>query len=355
MARRIASSSAISGQRLLGLASTLTALALLARVAHAEGPSNGQRAQELFDEARALIKEEKYAEACPKLEQSQALDPGGGTLLNLGICHVKQGRSATAFFELNRALAQAQADKREDRQHTAEKYLSALTPELSRLTVQLPATADARQLVVELDGSALAPATFGVATPVDPGVHRLLARQTGYAEWSTTLTIAPSRDRQVVVVPALEPASASASPAAPAAPLAPGAPVAGAVAPRPNRVAQPEDHEQRRWLGFASIGVGAVALGAGSYFGLHAYALKHESDQNFDGLHCTEQRCQDAWNDAKSAALYSDVALGIGLAAVGVGTYLVLTSSSSGGSAATVKLSIASTRAGAALTALAQF
>ena len=101
--------------------------------------------------------------------------------------------------------------------------------------------------------------------------------------------------------------------------------------------------------------MGAVALGAGTYFGLHAYAMKHESNQNFDGTNCTQRRCQLTCNDAKSAALYSDITLGVGLAAVGVGTYLVLSSPSSKSLAASLKLSIASTRDGAAVTANGEF
>ena len=64
------------------------------------------RAQTLFDEALALMKAGKYAEACPRLEESDQLDPGMGTEYRLAECYESDGKIVRAwtFF---RAVADA--------------------------------------------------------------------------------------------------------------------------------------------------------------------------------------------------------------------------------------------------------
>jgi hypothetical protein len=68
-------------KRLLGVAMFLAASAIAA-------PSVAQRqdtvaAQALFDEAKQLMANKRFDEACPKLEESNRLDPGVGTLLRM--------------------------------------------------------------------------------------------------------------------------------------------------------------------------------------------------------------------------------------------------------------------------------
>ncbi len=136
-----------------------------------------QVAQTLFDNARRLIKDGKYAEACPMLEESQRLDPGGGTLLNLAICHEKQGKLATAHAEYSAALSLALAGNRADRQRTAQNALSALTPRLPRL--RLIVADPPEGLTLSLDGTPLPRAAWAIPTPLDPGSHSIAVAAPG--------------------------------------------------------------------------------------------------------------------------------------------------------------------------------
>jgi hypothetical protein len=51
------------------------------------GASDKAAAEALFDQGVRLMKQNSFAEACPKLEESDRIDPAVGTLLYLGECY----------------------------------------------------------------------------------------------------------------------------------------------------------------------------------------------------------------------------------------------------------------------------
>jgi len=289
------------------------------------------------------------------------LDPGGGTLLNLGICHAEQGLTATAFAELNLALAQAKTEARADRERTAQKHIDALAPELCHLTLLLPRGLSAQGLVVELDGAPIDEARLGSAMAVDPGPHQIRVSEPAHKPWSGAVTIGATRDQQSVAIPVLEPESPSAAPLV-AAPVS-TVPATSASAPGPELnsaalgggTSPRADTGTPRWVGVTTLGFGAAAIGVGSYFGIRALNLKSDSNQHFADSRCTDSSCASDWNDAKHAAVYSDVAFGVGLVALGVGTYLVLAPKKPQRAAQGPMLFFAGSRSGATLAARTEF
>ena len=118
-------------------------------------------ATQLFKEGRALVDQGKVAEGCRKLEESQRLDPGGGTLLNVALCHEKEGRTATAWAEFTEALGLAKKDDRPQRIELAQTHIVALEPTLSRLVIQVPEGSDFPELEIKRDGGVIRRAAWG--------------------------------------------------------------------------------------------------------------------------------------------------------------------------------------------------
>ena len=191
--------------RVTAIAGLAVALVATSQPAHAQGkrgPSTSEQllAESLFTEGRALMDQGRYPEACPKLAESQRLDPGGGTLLNLGVCHEKEGKLGSAYVELDAALAQASQEGRKDRAELARARLAALTPKLPRLTVRV--LVDEPGLEVKVDGVVLRKPAWGVASIVDPGLHVVEAVVPGKRAFSVSMNVGEA-EKRTVDVPAL--------------------------------------------------------------------------------------------------------------------------------------------------------
>jgi hypothetical protein len=175
-------------------------------LARADGnDTDRQIAQSLFDDGRTLLEAGRYTEACPKFAESQRLDPGGGTLLNLALCHELEGKTATAWTEFREALSIAVRDDRKDRQELANGHITALAPKLTKLTVAVPDAIAARDPEVTLDRSRLPAAAWNTEIPLDPGEHRIAVSAQGLPRWETSVaTLEAGHTYRVDVPPALD-------------------------------------------------------------------------------------------------------------------------------------------------------
>lgn len=193
------------GTKRAALAGLTVAALGVPRPAAADGSLADQSmATQLFKEGRALLDQGRVAPACRKLEESQRLGPGGGTLLNLALCHQKEGRTATAWVEFTEALGIARRDERQPRIDFARAHLAELEPLLSRLSIQVPAAADLPNLEIKRDGGVVGRAAWGSAIPVDPGDHLIEAAAPGKMHWKQSVVVGANAESKVVVMPALE-------------------------------------------------------------------------------------------------------------------------------------------------------
>jgi hypothetical protein len=149
-------------------------------------------AQSLFENGRALMEAGNLDRACPMFAESQRLDPGGGTLLNLALCHEKQGKLASALEEYGTALSTAIRDERMERVDFARERVDALRPRVPKLVVQAPASR-IPGLSARIDGVAISPVAFGTPLFVDPGPHEIRASAPGRIEWSMRVEVSASQ------------------------------------------------------------------------------------------------------------------------------------------------------------------
>ncbi len=289
-------------------------------------------AEALFNEAKKLSDAGDYAAACPKLAESYRLDPGGGTLTALAVCHESEGKTASAWAEFIQVASDARQAHRVDREKFAKQRIAALEPKLSKLTVIVdPSTAEIPGLEVRRDDVVLGKPTWGTAIPVDPGDHTIEARAKRKQTWTTHLTVGDSADMQTVTVPALEDAPGATSPSD------------ETPSPEPEKEKSEESKptseapesgsssgSAQRVTGLVVGGAGVALAVVGSIFGVQAISNANAANKDCPASMSTcsgpnASAGQSDENSAKSAALLSDVMFGGALVAVGVGLVLYLT------------------------------
>lgn len=292
------------------MALALACAAMVPRTALAQSAADSATAEILFNEALALLENGKAAEACGKLEESQRLDPGVGTLLYLADCYRQTGRTASAWATFKEAayMAKSRADERET---VALEQARALEPTLSYLTLDVPAPI--ADLTLLHDGKIVGQPLWGTAFPVDPGVHQLEAGAPGKKTWSTSVEIAPGPHQERVIVPALEDAPPEPQTPPPAQPVTPAETAS--------------DGRTQRTVGWVLLGAGGAAIVTGGVFAL--LARSDDSDAEAECRPDRQNLCNpagvDLGNSAETKATLAGVSAGVGLAAVGAGITLLLT------------------------------
>tara|TARA_R110002096_G_scaffold77896_12_gene183591 strand:+ start:109695 stop:110666 length:972 start_codon:yes stop_codon:yes gene_type:complete len=161
-------------------------------------------AEALFQEGRRLMDEGKSKEACPKLEESQRLDPGTGTLWHLGGCYQETGRLAQAWATYHLVAQEAQRTGETQKVKAALKRANELEPKLHKLVIAVPEKHRVEGLSVTRDGTALGEGAWGAAVPVDVGTVRIEASAKGRRSWSKTIEIEGKAKEHSVKVPRLK-------------------------------------------------------------------------------------------------------------------------------------------------------
>jgi hypothetical protein len=293
-------------------------------VARAQSASDQAAATALFKQGRDLMAAGKYADACPKLAESQRLDPGAGTLLNLATCYEKNGQLASAWTTYQDAASAAQKAGEGERVKAARARVAALEPNLPTLTIVVPAAVDRPDLEVRRDGALVGRAAWGAPIPVDPGPHPLDASAPGKAPWHGQALVGGAGAKVSIQIPPLGDAATPPAPAT-SAPVAP-TPATGPAAPAapPADSATPSSGGTQRTIALITGGVGIVGIGVGSVFGVIAMSKNNSTSGHCNGSVCDAPTIATL-GDARTDATVSTVGFVAGGVLLAAGAVLYLT------------------------------
>lgn len=191
------------------------------------------------------------AETCESLEEAHEAAPTPESLTELAHCYEDNGKLAsawTAYREL--AARDPDATRRQDAVTRAQALAERLPRLMMRVTGPRP-----DDLVVKLNGLDVT-ALIGVDTPIDLGTHDLVARASGFADFTKRFEISREAAIAELDIALVRPGVSSIVPVSTEPPLDP---------------VSPGGHRNRRakW-GVACVVTGVAFLGSGVYFAITA-------------------------------------------------------------------------------------
>jgi len=283
---------------------------ILLTISPPAGAQDQPRAQSLFDDGRTLMNERRFAEACPKFEESNRLDPSLGTLVWLGTCYEKLRKNASAWRTFQAAAPMAREKHDADRIALTELHIAALEAILFKLTITVPADADDPSLEVRRDGVVVPRASWGTAIALDPGSHVVTVSALERRTWEQTVEAPPMGGNVTVTVPHLP-----------------------RIDRRPATPAQWGKDHVWTGVGWTMVGVGLLGgVGMGLGFGLDASSKLDTSNTSPNNCVntasgtavCATQQGAGLRQQALSSALVSTAAFVAGGVIAATGVVLVL-------------------------------
>jgi serine/threonine-protein kinase len=302
----------------LGLALLLSAEAapLWAQDARSQAHSaaESQAAEALFRQAKSLMGQGQYAEACEKFSASQALEPGLGTLLFLGDCYEHAGRFASALATFNEAQQFAKRRAEDEREHLASVRAAALEPRVPKLELRVGSDPLPEGLQITLNGLPIERSELNQPLPRDAGSYEVRFSAPGYQTFTSKIELRNGETRNAVLnVPRLVSFAEAA---------------AVGRDPQPGQSSHGSTQRTLAWV----LGATGLAAGIGAgVLGILAAGKNSDSKEHCDAD--SPNRCDptgvSARDDAKSLANLATIAGIVGAVGVAGGVVLYISAPSS--------------------------
>ncbi len=277
-------------------------------------PTDKATAQALFDQGKQLAASGKYADACPKFEESQRLDPGMGTQFQLANCYEHAGRTASAWTLFLEVASAARGMKQAEREKVARDRAAALEKKIPKLTISVASTDASPGIEVKRDGVLVGRAQWGAPLPCDPGEHVVVAQAAGKKSFEKRIQLAAGTTG-AIEIPALENADVAQT----------SANTTPATAAVDGSVDVAHAGSSQRTIGLVVAGAGVVGLGVGGILGLAAKSRFNEAATLCDDSGCTQDGVEIR-HSAVSRGNVATIVFGIGAAGLIAGGVIWATS-----------------------------
>ncbi|PIE06200.1 MAG: hypothetical protein CSA75_00735 [Sorangium cellulosum] len=264
-------------------------------------------ASELFTQGREMLKEGDLNKACGLFAESLRFDPAVGTILNLAECEQRRGHLALALYQWQQAINLAQATH-DEREHFARERHDALKPKVPTLTVLLAPDAPDGTIVIR-EGLLLTAASLGRPLPVNPGEQHVTVKAPGHQEARITINLSEGQHKVITAQP--------------------GARVNSRPKPRVPKSTEPDDSTGTTWA-YIFGGVGAAGIVAASISGVMLMHNKKTLDAHCDDQNRCDSTGLDAADSSKTLVPINTIAWAVGIAGLGAGAYLFVSSTPSG-------------------------
>jgi hypothetical protein len=312
--------------------------------AFAQSDEQRAAARELATDGADAFDAGRYEDAIDRFTRAESLVHAAPHLLFLARSHAKLKqyvKAREAYIKIINEQLPANANRAvKDAKTSAQDEIGTVESKIGRLTIEVQGIEQAKDVVVQVNGTPIPAVLVGAAQPIDPGSHEVEAVATGFRATPVRVAINEGERKSVVLrlesdpnaVPPVAPGAAP-PPNAAAAPQAAAAATAAPAAPKDDGASGGSDG--MRIGSYVAFGVGAVGLGLGTYFLIDSSKKRSEAD---DLCTLPNGACDAAVRDdvneldeqANGARTMGIVGLAVG--GVGIATGVALFVSSGGGS-----------------------
>ncbi len=308
----------------LGLVLSLGAMSL-PLPAFAQTPAELAKARTLYKQGLSLEAAGDWGGALAKFEEVGRVKLTPQVRFHIARCKENLGRLTEALGDYRLAEYEAQ---QQDAKELGEitKAREGLEARIPKLVLARGAGAEAAR--IELDGVDVGEPQVGKEIPVNPGPHKIIVKLSGNRQFEETVTVAEGETKNVELVPPPELLAGGAT-------TPPDEGGSGDdVKPPPDVSVEKSGPGALPWI---IGGVGIVSLGAAGFFAYKRSEAESDLEDVCRGEFCPRSK-ESLQEDGERYALFTNIAAGVGIAAVGTAVVLLI---AGGGSSSPKQESVA--------------